>query len=466
MTNVAGVPALSPERDHPRPNPGRDRPDTSSLASFYEQALDSLELGDPELHELLGDELARQHETLALVASCSPVSPAALLAEGSVFANVTAEGYPGRRFHAGCVNVDKVEQLAVDRARRAFGARYANVQPHSASTANQVVMTALLRPGDPILGLDLDAGGHLSHGAPVNVSGKLFAAHGYGLSPDGLIDYDEVRAKALEHRPKLLIAGTTAYPRTLDWAAFREIADEVGAWLLADITHIAGLVVAGLHPSPMDHADVVTTCTHKQLYGPRGGLILLGRSAGTSLPDGRTLEQAMQSGIFPLMQGAPVVNSIAAKAYALGLAATPEFAGTMARVRSLAATLATELARRGVRIISGGTDNHIVVADVLSSFGVTGVGAERALEDCGILVNKNRIVGDTHPASVASGVRFGSNSMAARGLDDQDVAEVADLVCDILAATTADSPRLDALARAQARRRVAALCARRPIAGY
>jgi glycine hydroxymethyltransferase len=455
VTNVAGLPLPAQAG--------------TSLPSFYENALDSLELDDPVLLGLLNDELGRQRETLALVASCSPVSPAALLAEGSIFANVTAEGYPGRRFHAGCVNVDKVERLAVDRAKHAFRARYANVQPHSASTANQVVMNALLSPGDPILGMDLDAGGHLSHGAPVNVSGRVFVARGYGLAPDGLIDYDEVRAKALEHRPRLIIAGTTAYPRTIDWAAFRAIADEVGAYLLADITHIAGLVVAGLHPSPIEHAHVVTTCTHKQLYGPRGGLILLGESATTTLPDGRTLEQAMQGGLFPLMQGAPVVNSIAAKAYALGAVDTPRFADTMARVRSLAAALADQLMRRGVRVISEGTDNHIVVADVLSSFGITGVNAEKALEECDILVNKNRIVGDVHPANVASGVRFGSNSMAARGLDAEDVAEVAEVVVDVLTAAESTSARahtLDPQVRAHARKRIGAICGRRPLAGY
>ncbi|WP_328908280.1 serine hydroxymethyltransferase [Streptomyces sp. NBC_00234] len=441
----------------------------TSLSSFYGQALDSLELSDPVLHGLLGDELDRQRETLALVASCSPVTPAALVAEGSFFANVTAEGYPGRRFHAGCVNVDKVEQLAIDRAKSAFGARYANVQPHSASTANQVVMTSLLRPGDPILGLDLDAGGHLSHGASVNASGRVFAAHSYGLGPDGLIDYDEVRAAALEHRPRLLIAGTTAYPRTIDWAAFRAIADEVGAYLLADITHIAGLVVAGLHPSPMEHAHIVTTCTHKQLYGPRGGLILLGESADMTLPSGRTLEQTMQAGVFPLIQGAPVVNSIAAKAYALGAAGTPAFTETMHRVRTLASELADEMIRRGIRVISGGTDNHIVVADVLTSFDITGVNAEKALEECGILVNKNRIVGDTHSARVTSGVRFGSNSMAARAFDSEDVTQIAGLVVEILAATKSTSPTtyaLDPSVRDRAQEEVQEICRRRPIIGY
>jgi len=437
--------------------------------SFYQNALDSLVLSDPVLHELLSDELHRQRQTLALVASCSPVSPAALLAEGSVFANVTAEGYPGRRFHAGCVHVDEVEQLAIERAKRAFGARYANVQAHSASTANQVVMMSLLQPGDVILGLDLDAGGHLSHGASVNVSARIFSAHSYGLGRDGLIDYDDVRSKARQYRPRLIIAGTTAYPRTIDWRAFREIADEVGAYLLADITHIAGLVIAGLHPSPIDHAHVVTTCTHKQLYGPRGGLILLGESATTELPNHRTFEQAMQAGIFPLMQGAPVVNSIAAKAYALGAATTSAFADTMVKVRSLATSLADELMRRDVHVISGGTDNHIVVADVLSSFQLTGVNAEKALEECDIVVNKNRIPGDVHPASLASGLRFGSNGMAARGFAANDVARIAGLVVEVLTGTKNTSTTtytLDPALRAHARQQVQAVCRSRPIAGY
>lgn len=455
MAHTVGLPVLSDP--------------TAQLSSFYENALHSMELEDPALYGLLGDELRRQRETLALVASCSPVTPAALLAEGSFFANVTAEGYPGRRFHAGCVNVDKVEELAVERAKRAFGARYANVQPHSASTANQVVMTSLLQPGDPILGLDLDAGGHLSHGASVNISGRFFESHSYGLGLDGLIDYDEVRAQARRHRPRLIIAGTTAYPRTIDWAAFREIADEVGAFLLADITHIAGLVVAGLHPSPLAHAHVVTTCTHKQLYGPRGGLILLGDSADTVLPSGRTLEQTLQSGLFPLIQGAPVVNSIAAKAYALGAATTPAFTTTIHRVRALAAVLAEQLMRRDIRIISGGTDNHIVVADVLTSFDITGVNAEKALEQCGILVNKNRIVGDVHSARVTSGVRFGSNSMAARGFDAADVSEVAEFVVEVLTATkntSATTYAIDPMVHARVRERVKEICFRRPIAGY
>ncbi|MFH9723421.1 serine hydroxymethyltransferase [Streptomyces sp. NPDC017254] len=455
MTQAVGLPTLTPP--------------TAPLSAFYENALHTMELGDPALYGLLDDELHRQRETLALVASCSPVNPAALLAEGSFFANVTAEGYPGRRFHAGCVNVDKVEELAVERAKHAFGARYANVQPHSASTANQVVMNSLLKPGDPILGLDLDAGGHLSHGAKVNLSGKIFEAHSYGLGADGLIDYEEVRAQALAHRPKLIIAGTTAYPRTLDWAAFRAIADEVGAYLLADITHIAGLVVAGLHPSPLAHAHVVTTCTHKQLYGPRGGLIMLGDSADMVLPTGRTLQQTLNSGLFPLIQGAPVVNSIAAKAYALGAATTPEFTARIHRVRDLAAALADQLVARGVRVISGGTDNHIVVADVLTSYGVTGVNAEKALEQCGVLVNKNRIVGDAHSAFVTSGVRFGSNSMAARGFDEADVAEVAELVHEVLTDlqnTSNNTYALDPALRARVQERIRSICHRRPVAGY
>ncbi|MEW2624622.1 serine hydroxymethyltransferase [Streptomyces sp. NPDC048106] len=455
MSHVAGLPTTPRSAD--------------GLSSFYEGALDSLELSDPLLFQFLGDELQRQRETLALVASCSPATPAALLAEGSVFANVTAEGYPGQRFHAGCVNVDKVEQLAIERAKSAFRAQYANVQPHSASTANQVVMMSLLSPGDPLLGLDLDAGGHLSHGAAVNVSGRTFTAYGYGLGTAGLIDYDQVREQALAHRPRLIIAGTTAYPRTIDWPAFREIADEVGAYLLADISHIAGLVVAGLHPSPIPHAHVVTTCTHKQLYGPRGGLILMGDSATMRLPNGKTLEQTMQRGIFPLMQGAPIVNSIAAKAYALGAATTPAFSETMIRIRELAATLARELVGQGIRIMSDGTDNHIVVADVLSSLGITGVAAEKALEECGILVNKNRIAGDIHPPSVTSGLRFGSNGMAARRFDTDDVAEVAGLVVELLTATKNLSDtayELPPEIRADACRRVRKICDRRPIAGY
>ena len=388
---------------------------------------------DPVLADLLERELARQSEVLTLVAASSVMDPSVLATVGNVAGNVTAEGYPGARFHAGCAVIDEIESLAIERAKTAFGARYANVQTHSATTANEVVMFSLLKPGDTLLGLDLSSGGHLTHGSPVSVSGKAFNAIGYGLTAEGAIDFDQVRALALTHRPKLLICGTTAYPRTLDFARFRAIADEVGAYLLADITHIAGLVAAGLHPSPIDHAHITTTCTHKQLYGPRGGLILIGRDADTKAPDGRTLAEAMQKGVFPLFQGAPVLNVIAAKARALDRVMAPEFAALAGRIVATAKALAAAFLARGYRVVGGGTDNHLVILDVLASAGTTGIVAEKALEAAAIVVNKNRIPGDQKSPVVTSGVRLGTNSVALREMGAAEMAECAELVCRVLA---------------------------------
>lgn len=444
-------------------------PDASILHRFFAAAADRLADDDPALFAILEREYARQRDTLALVASCSPTHPTALVCEGSFASNVTAEGYPGRRFHAGCVNVDAIEQLAIDRACAAFGARYANVQPHTASVANQAVFSALLQPGDALLGLDLDAGGHLSHGASVNLSGKLYRAASYGLTAAGLIDYDQVRAVALATRPRLIIAGTTAYPRALDWTKFRAIADEVGALLLADITHIAGLVISGDHPSPLDVAHIVTTCTHKQLYGPRGGLILLGADADAPLPDGGTLRKAMQRAVFPLVQGAPIVNSIAAKACALGRAQQPAFRALMRRVVDLARALAAAMMANGARVMANGTDNHIVVIDVLTSHGLTGIVAEKALEDCGLIVNKNRIAGDTKPPTVGSGIRIGSNSMAARTMDAAQMTTIAALIDRVLGSVSMLDDRTYRLAdavRADVQTQVRALCTSNPIADY
>ncbi len=284
------------------------------LSDFAQQGVALLRDEDPVLYELVEREYERQQNSLAMVASCSPTHPSVLACEGTFTSNVTAEGYPGARFHAGCEFVDQFEQLAIDRAKAALKAQYANVQPHTASTANQVVMASLLKPGDTLLGMDLDSGGHLSHGAKVNISGRFFNAVAYGLDKDGFLDYDQAQRLALEHRPKLIICGTTAYPRTIDWNRFRQIADQVDAYLLADITHILGLVITGHHPSPIDVAHVTTTCTHKQLYGPRGGLILMGKDFETLGPDGKTtLAQLMQRGVFPFLQGAPIVNNIVAK---------------------------------------------------------------------------------------------------------------------------------------------------------
>lgn len=440
------------------------------LQQFARAGVDLLEAEDPTLYGLMEAEYRRQNRSLALVASCSPTHPSTLACEGSFTSNVTAEGYPGARFHAGCEYVDKFEQLAIDRTKEAFGAAYANVQPHTASTANQVVMSSLLKPGDTLLGMDLDSGGHLSHGSKVNISGKVFQSYGYGLDTEGFLDYDQAAAMAKEHQPKLIICGTTAYPRMIDWERFRAIADDVGAYLLADITHIAGLVITAEHPNPIDVAHVTTTCTHKQIYGPRGGLIMLGKDKDTKGPDGKaTLERLMQRGVFPLIQGAPIVNNIVAKARAIGRTLTPEFRTLAKRIVSLSRALAAALMEKDARIMSGGSDNHIVVMDALTSFGLTGVVAEEALEDCHIIVNRNRIAGDTKPPKVGSGVRFGTNTLAVRELADADAAACADLISDVLRATELISDKeykLDKDQRDAFRERVGALCARFPIPGY
>lgn len=443
------------------------------LGHFIENGVELLYRDDPVLGGLLDREFQRQSEVLTLVAASSVVDPSVLACMATVAGNVTAEGYPGARFHAGCAVIDEIESLAIERAKAVFGARYANVQAHSATTANEVVMFSLLRPGDTLLGMELSSGGHLTHGAPVSVSGRCFHALGYGLAPDGAIDYDQVRALAREHRPKLIICGTTAYPRTIDFARFREIADEVGAWLLADITHIAGLVAAGEHPSPIDHAHVTTTCTHKQLYGPRGGLILLGRDFDTpldpALKAGKTLAEAMQKGVFPLFQGAPVLNVIAAKARALARLATPEFRTLARRIVEDARALAADFLDHGYKVVGNGTDNHLVILDVLGSAGVTGIVAERALEACHIVVNKNRIPGDRKSAVVTSGVRLGTNSVALRGMGEDEMRESAALIRRVLAAARPLSDReyeLDGAVRDAIVARVRELCRSFPMPRY
>jgi glycine hydroxymethyltransferase len=428
-----------------------------------------LDAEDGELRDALVAEQRRQARTLSLVASSSVVDPSVLACQTSVAANVTAEGYPGRRYHAGCAVVDDIEQLAIDRAKRAFGAQYVNVQPHSATTANYTVLSSLLRPGDTLLGMALDYGGHLTHGSPAAYAGQYFRAIGYGLTPEGLIDYDEVAQLANEHQPRVIICGATAYPRTIDFARFRAIADAVGAYLVADISHTAGLVVSGLHPSPVDHAHVTTTCTHKQLFGPRGGLIMSGRDHDAPAPKGKgTLSTFLQRSVFPFSQGAPVLNAIAAKARALARATTPEFRDTAGRIVETAAAFADRFAALGHVVVGGGTDNHIVLAD-LTTRGMSGLVAELALEDCGVVVNKNRVPNDARPALVASGVRIGTNSIAHRGMGAEQAAACADLVDDVLAAVEPLGDReyhLPADAKAAARARAVALCEAYPLPGY
>jgi glycine hydroxymethyltransferase len=438
---------------------------TPELADVVNRGFEWL-ADDGELWKAIEDEHRRQSERLVLVASSSVTHPSVLAALTATAQNVTAEGYPGRRYHAGCEGVDVIESIAIQRARDLFGASYANVQPHSATTANQAVLSSLLRPGDTLLGMDLAAGGHLTHGAKAAFSGQYFHAIGYGLGADGLIDYDQVSRLAREHRPKLIICGATAYSRVVDFARFRVIADEVGAYLLADISHTAGLVAAGLHPSPVNHAHVTTTCTHKQLFGPRGGLILMGRDADMPGPDGRrTLREHFQRAVFPYFQGAPVMNSIAAKARALSRAASPEFADVMQRVVADSRALADALSLLGYTIVSGGTDNHIVLLD-LSELGLTGLAAEEALEAAHIVVNKNRVPGDRRPALVTSGIRFGSNTVAYRGMGPRQMSECVTVFDDVVQALRRDGEHLPAAARDRARERVAGLCQAFPLPGY
>ncbi len=441
---------------------------TDRFARTVEYGVERLRVEDPLLYGMLVREQDRQDCTLAMIAATSVADASVLACESSVASNVTTEGYPGARYHAGCEVVDDIEDLAVHRAQAVFGAQYANVQPHSGTTANQAVLSSLLRPGDTILGMALAAGGHLTHGAPVSFSGRYFNAIGYGVGADGRIDYAEVERLAWRHRPRLVICGASAYPRVIDFARFRAIADGVGAYLMADISHIAGLVAAGLHPSPIDHAHITTTSTYKQLYGPRGGLILIGRDHDTPALEGqRSLAAHMQSAVFPYFQGTPRLNTIAAKARALARLARPEFRLLAERVVADAAALAAALAGTGHTLLTGGTDNHMVLADV-SRRGLTGRVAERALAACDIIVNRNAIPGDRHSPRVASGVRFGTNVLAARGMGEPEMATCAALVDWVLSALGPDGDRdytLTETVRAAVRAEVAELCRRYPLPG-
>jgi glycine hydroxymethyltransferase len=441
----------------------------TDLGRFVQAGIERLRAQDPDLYKILQDEYMRQANVLTMVASSSIADPSALVCEAMPAMNVTAEGYPGARFHAGCKHIDQIEQLAIDRAKKVFGARYANVQVLSATNANEVVMFCVLKAGDTLLGMQLDSGGHLTHGSKASISGQVFNAVGYGLTKDERIDYDQARALALEHRPKLVICGTTAYSRQVDWARFRAIADEVGAFLLADITHIAGLVAAGLHPSPIDHAHFTTTCTHKQLYGGRGGLVMCGKDWDRTGPDGsKTLAELVQKKVFPFFQGAPNQSQVASKARGLAFVASPEFKFVAKRIVDLAKALADAFMKRGYRVITGGTDNHIVVVDVLQK-GITGVNAEKALEDCGIVVNKNRIPYDTKPPTITSGIRLGTNGLAIRKMEPADMVECVELIHLLLSTLRQRSDReyeIDPAARAKVEAGVRALTHRRPISTY
>lgn len=377
---------------------------------------------DPQVQEVIDKELARQNNNIELIASENFVSRAVLEAQGSILTNKYAEGYPEKRYYGGCEHVDVVENLARDRAKEIFGAEHANVQPHSGSQANMAVYFSVLEPGDKILGMDLSHGGHLTHGSPVNFSGKLFNFISYGVTKeDEVIDYDQLREIAVKEKPKMIVAGGSAYSKTIDFKKFREIADEIGAYLLVDMAHIAGLVAAGLHPNPVPHAHFVTSTTHKTLRGPRGGLILTTAE----------FAKAIDKNIFPGIQGGPLMHVIAAKAIAFGEALQDDFKAYQEQVIENAKALATALEAGGLRIVSGGTDNHIVLVDV-KAFGLTGKQAEEALDEVGITVNKNTIPFDEASPFVTSGIRLGTPAMTTRGFTTEDMTEVGEIIVETL----------------------------------
>lgn len=413
----------------------------------------SLAERDPELYGSLRDELGRQQHQIELIASENVVSRAVLEAQGSVLTNKYAEGYPGKRYYGGCEYVDVAETLAIERSKKLFECAYVNVQPHSGAQANGAVMMALLKPGDPILGMSLAAGGHLTHGAPPAQSGKWFDAHQYGVRPDDhLVDFDEVERLAKEHAPKMIIAGGSAYPRILDFKRFREIADNVGALLMVDMAHFAGLVAAGVHPSPLPWADIVTTTTHKTLRGPRGGMVLSNNEA---------LGKKINSAVFPGLQGGPLMHVIAAKAVAFGEALTPEFVSYSKAVAENAKVLAATLLERGFDIVSGGTDTHLMLVD-LRPKGVKGNEAESSLEHATMTCNKNGIPFDPEKPMVTSGIRLGTPAATTRGFGPEEFRKVGNLIGDVLEAL-AKSNGDNSAAEAAAREEVKALCQRFPI---
>jgi glycine hydroxymethyltransferase len=428
------------------------QPDNSIRAEgFFDHGVAAT---DPAIAKAIGAELGRQQKQIELIASENIVSRAVLEAQGSVFTNKYAEGYPGRRYYQGCAPSDSVEQLAIDRAKELFGCAYANVQPHSGAQANGAVLLALIKPGDTILGMSLDAGGHLTHGARPALSGKWFNAVQYGVrKEDHLIDYDEVQRLAEEHKPKLIFAGGSAYPRQIDFARFREIADSVGAYFQVDMAHFAGLVASGHHPSPLPHAHVVTTTTHKTLRGPRGGLILTNDEA---------LGKKFNSAVFPGLQGGPLMHVIAAKAVAFGEALQPEFKTYSAAVIENAKAMAARLQERGANLVAGGTDTHVALVD-LTPLGVTGKDADEALERAGITCNKNGIPFDPLPPLKTSGIRVGSPAGTTRGFGPAEFRAIADMIADVLEGLRTKGEEGDPEVEAAVKQRVEALCERFPI---
>ncbi|MGH8136718.1 MAG: serine hydroxymethyltransferase [Steroidobacteraceae bacterium] len=406
---------------------------------------------DPELAKAIQGERQRQEDHVELIASENYASPRVLEAQGSVLTNKYAEGYPGKRYYGGCEYVDIAEQLAIDRAKQLFGADYANVQPHSGSQANAAAYYALVQPGDPILGMSLDHGGHLTHGAKVNFSGKFFKAAQYGIRPDtGEIDYGQVQRLAEEHRPKMIIAGFSAYSRVIDWARFAAIAKSVRAYFVVDMAHVAGLVAAGVYPSPIAHADVVTTTTHKTLRGPRGGLILARAND--------EIAKKLNSLVFPGTQGGPLMHVIAAKAVALLEALQPEFKDYQRQVVANARAMAARLAQKGYQIVSGGTDNHLFLMSLVDR-NITGKDADAALGRANITVNKNAVPNDPRPPSVSSGLRIGTPASTTRGFKEGEIEQVADLIVEVLDAEGSQS------AVERVRPQVVELCRRYPVYG-
>jgi glycine hydroxymethyltransferase len=407
---------------------------------------DALRDADPEIAELIEEEITRQNDGIELIASENFVSPAVMEAMGSPLTNKYAEGLPGKRYYGGCEVVDKVEQLAIDRAKQLFGAEHANVQPHSGAQANAAVFLAFMKPGDVFLGMDLSQGGHLTHGSPVNFSGLLYKAVSYGLTDAGYIDMDAVRSQARAHEPKMIIAGYSAYPRVVDFAAFAEIAKEVGAIFMVDMAHFAGLSATGVYPSPVPHADVVTTTTHKTLRGPRGGMILCKAQHAA----------AVNKAMFPGTQGGPLEHVIAAKAVAFKEALEPAFTVYCRQIVSNAQALAKALTAKGYQLVSGGTDNHLMLVD-LRNKGLTGKVAEKALDVAGITVNKNTVPKETQSPFVTSGVRIGTPAVTTRGMKEQEMAQIATLIDRVLAAPE------DVGAAAKVREEVKVLAGRFPL---
>lgn len=400
---------------------------------------------DPEVAEAIQMEINRQRAKIELIASENFVSSAVIQALGTPLTNKYAEGYPGKRYYGGCEYVDIVENLAIERAKALFGADHANVQPHSGAQANTAVYFSVLQPGDTILGMNLSHGGHLTHGSPVNISGKYFQIVPYGVDQETqVINYDELRRLAIEHKPKMIVAGASAYPRIIDFKKFREIADEVGAYLMVDMAHIAGLVAAGLHPSPVPYAHFVTTTTHKTLRGPRGGMILCKQE----------FAKAIDKAIFPGTQGGPLMHVIAAKAVCFKEAMGPEFKDYQKRILANASALAEEMSKRGFTLVSGGTDNHLLLVD-LRNKGLTGKAAEKMLDEIGITVNKNTIPFDPESPFVTSGIRIGTPAVTTRGMREEDMTEIADLIN--LTLTDLDKSKAMIMAR------VEKLCAKYPL---